>query len=119
MASDSLPKHLANQVADFTGRQWVLGKVADWVSDCNALRVLLIIGEPGCGKTALAAWLAGFGSVHEPSTAEALAQIRGSWAARHFCFAEERRGSINPARFAQAIANQINERFPYFARYIL
>jgi hypothetical protein len=58
MASESFPKHLADRVTDFTGRRWVLDKVAEWMSDCNAPRVLLITGEPGCGKTALAAWLA-------------------------------------------------------------
>jgi len=80
---------------------------------------MLVIGEPGCGKTAVAAWLAGFGAAQEPGAAEVLARVRGSWAAIHFCFAEERRRSVHPARFAQALASQISGRFIDFARFIL
>jgi hypothetical protein len=116
MASETLPKYLADRVADFAGRQWVLDKVADWVSDCDAPRVLLITGEPGCGKTALAAWLA---ASNDASPTGPLRDVRSAWTARHFCMAEERRGSVQPARFAQSLAQQIGERIPEFGPLVL
>jgi SpoVK/Ycf46/Vps4 family AAA+-type ATPase len=109
MSSGSFPKHLAGQVVDFAGRQWVLDNVAEWVGDLGAPRVLLITGEPGCGKTALSAWLA---APSDALPAGRLKDVRSIWTARHFCMAEEHGGTLQPARFAQLLAQQIGERIP-------
>jgi WD40 repeat protein len=116
MASDSLPKHLADRIAEFAGRSWVLEKVAGWLNDPGAPRVLLITGEPGCGKTALAAWLTAFG---EALPSGLLKEVRSAWTARHFCVAKGRRGSVQPAPFAQFLAQQISDRIPEFGPLVL
>jgi hypothetical protein len=116
MLDDFFPKHLADRVAGFAGRQWVLDKVADWVGDPSAPRVLLITGEPGCGKTALSAWLAA------PSDAlpvGPLKDVRSAWTARHFCMAEEHRGSVQPRRFTTSLAQQIGEQIAEFRPLVL
>src|SRR5258707_1320185 len=100
MLSDFFPKHLADRVADFAGRQWVLEKVAEWLGDSTAPRVLLITGEPGCGKTALSAWLA---APSDALPAGPLKDVRRAWTATHFCMAEGGGGSVQPAEFAQLL----------------
>jgi ABC-type molybdenum transport system ATPase subunit/photorepair protein PhrA len=53
----------------FAGRGWVARQVADWlVSETE--RFLVITGEPGSGKIALAAWLAGLDPTSELSDVE-------------------------------------------------
>jgi hypothetical protein len=94
----------------------VLDKVLDWLGDRRAPRVLLVTGEPGCGKTALSAWLAAPG---DALPAGPLKDVRRAWTARHFCMAEERRGSVAPAGFAQSLAQQIGERIPEFGPLML
>jgi hypothetical protein len=116
MLSDFFPKHLADRVAGFAGRQWVLDKVLDWLGDSSAPRVLLITGEPVCEKTALSAWLAAPG---DALPAGALKDVRRVWTARHFCMAEGGGGSVQPAGFAQLLAQQIGERIPNFGPLVL
>jgi hypothetical protein len=116
MLTHLFPKHLADRVNDFSGRQWVVDTVAEWLRDTSAPRVLLITGEPGCGKTALAAWLA---APNGALPTGRLRDVRSAWTARHFCIAEERRGSVQPARFAQSLAQQIGERFPEFGPLVM
>ena len=41
----------------FTGRQWVLDAIADWLAQADASRVFWITGGPGSGKTALSSRL--------------------------------------------------------------
>ena len=61
---DAVPGSVAELAARFAGRRWVLDEVAGWL-DNGLERTLMITGEPGRGKTAIAAWLAGAGSVDE------------------------------------------------------
>ncbi|MDX9831225.1 MAG: hypothetical protein RBU35_13240, partial [Anaerolineae bacterium] len=55
-----IPRETLKAAADFVGRTWVLDEVELWQAH-GAERMLLVTGEPGSGKTALAAWLAGGG----------------------------------------------------------
>src|SRR3712207_1996855 len=55
-----VPARIAEKAEGFTGREWVLDEVANWL-DQRSERFLLLTGDPGSGKTALAAWLAGAG----------------------------------------------------------
>jgi len=41
----------------FTGRQWLFDHIDEWLQDSHASRVFWITGNPGVGKTAIAAWL--------------------------------------------------------------
>jgi WD40 repeat protein len=117
MASDpSLDKHLLDRIAQFAGREWVLEQVAEWLNDLEAPRVLLITGEPGCGKTALAAWLT---APSEALPSGPLKDIRSVWTARHFCMAEGHDNSLLPTEFARLLAQQISERVPEFGPAVL
>jgi len=42
---------------NFTGREWVLENIKDWLQDPNGQKVYRISGGPGTGKSAIAAWL--------------------------------------------------------------
>src|SRR5947209_34699 len=54
----SLPESVRERAAGFVGRRWVLDEVRSWLED-RSERYFMILGEPGSGKTAVAAWLAG------------------------------------------------------------
>jgi len=56
---------LESHRAGFKGRRWLVEVVRAWMANPSAGRVLLILGEPGLGKTAFAARL----EVEEPTVA--------------------------------------------------
>jgi hypothetical protein len=115
-AQVAVPITIAEKAKGFTGRVWALDQVAEWL-DGGAERFLLLTGEPGSGKSALAAWLAGTGDPPENVAAKSrLQQVRASWHAAHFCVADQQRGSVNPIRFAQSLASQLADRHEEYAR---
>jgi energy-coupling factor transporter ATP-binding protein EcfA2 len=114
-AALKIPERAREQAADFVGREWVLDRISAWI-DKESVRYLLITGEPGAGKTALAAWLAGAGP--EPTDARAgarLARCRRGWDAVHFCVARGQRGTVEPGQFARLLAEQLASRHEAFA----
>jgi len=103
----SVPEDALARAAGFVGREWILDAVDHWLAHERG-RYLLIVGEPGWGKTALAAWLAGAGPVPESAdAARRLARVRQGWDAVHFCIARGQRGTVNPGQFARDIAEQL------------
>ena len=52
--------YIAERTRDFVGREWVFQAIDDWLGDSGGARVFLLTGEPGCGKTAIAARLVEF-----------------------------------------------------------
>ncbi len=48
---------IARMTKDFTGRQWLLEEVEEWLS-ISASRVFFITGDPGIGKSSIMAHLA-------------------------------------------------------------
>jgi energy-coupling factor transporter ATP-binding protein EcfA2 len=114
MTQLSIPEEIARRAQSFTGRLWVVDEVIDWL-DRRSERFLLITGEPGSGKTALAAWLAGAGPRPEEATArQKLERVDKAWTAAHFCVAEDQRGTLHPGRFAQSLASQLSGRFDHY-----
>ncbi len=100
-----LPKTIASNIDHFTGRTWLLPSLLQWCEHSND-RTLILTVEPGTGKSALMAWLAGAG----PPPADArvrsqLEQLRSLVTATHFCVATS--GSTSPKAFAQNIAEQL------------
>ena len=91
--------YLAERTDEFTGREWLFDAVAAWYADPGSERCFLLTGEPGAGKTAVAAYLA--------STAGFLDAV-------HFCSARDRRW-INPRTFAESVSRQVAARKPAFA----
>jgi hypothetical protein len=95
----------AVQAAQFTGRAWLLPRLLDWWDHGDA-RLFLLTGDPGTGKSAVMAWLAGYGAEPDDTTARAqLARLRSAVKAAHFLRAETR--NIAPKAFAENVANQL------------
>lgn len=46
---------IADRTRDFTGREWVFAEIDAWLADPSAPCFFIITGEPGIGKTAIAA----------------------------------------------------------------
>src|SRR4051794_37802539 len=100
-----VPSEAAKAAAAFTGRRWVIDQIADWATRSQE-RFLIVVGEPGWGKSALAAWLVG----PDPDAAHPKPQVAQpspvSWSAWHFCVSRESR-TIDPQQFSASLALQL------------
>jgi hypothetical protein len=107
--------YVADRTRDFIGREWIFEALDRWLAEEDGPRIFLITGDPGSGKTAVAARLCQIsqGGVAAPSGLTWLAP--GFVAASHFCSARDRRW-INPQSFAESVALQLQARFPGFAK---
>jgi hypothetical protein len=47
--------YIAERSRDFTSRVWVFAEIERWLADPDAPPFFIITGEPGIGKTAIAA----------------------------------------------------------------
>ena len=113
----NIPQEISARAANFAGRTWLLDTVLTW-AEAGDGRFLVISGEPGSGKTALAAWLLGAGPLPEDAAArQKLERVRHLWGAAHFCVA--RTGSLDPATFAESLARQLSHHDPDFAEAII
>ncbi len=83
----------------FTGREWLVKKVRAWLGRADAPPFLLILGEPGIGKSAFAAhlWL-------DKKLPHAV----------HFCIAG-RSGTVEPLSFLESLNAQLKDNLPGFA----
>lgn len=115
MPTVKIPSEIAERTKGFVGRDWVVEQVFDWLEK-GTEQVFLLTGEPGSGKTALAAWLAGAGPApKDVQTGDKLERVRTVWSAGHFCIGRTHGESINPSRFASALAQQLSDRIPDYA----
>lgn len=105
--------YIADRTHNFTGRQWVFEKIQRWLADKDAPRFFLLTGDPGSGKSAIAARLCQYasGKVTPPDGLSSLGKDCVS--AFHFCSARNG-GSLEPETFAKSIALQLSERFPAY-----
>ena len=60
MVRVNLPNSTIATINSFTGRTWILPIILQWLDE-SMERFFVITGEPGAGKSMLAAWLSGFG----------------------------------------------------------
>jgi WD40 repeat protein len=90
---------IARHLDRFTGRQWVFDEIDAWLAQADASRVFWITGDPGVGKTALAAWLA----TH-----------RSEVAAIHFC-RHGHRQKADPRHCVTSLAYQLATQLPDYA----
>lgn len=93
-------RELAQHVNRFTGRKWLLDELDAWVRDASASRVFWLVGPPGVGKTAFAAYLCH----HYPNIAAA-----------HFCVAGHQVKS-DPGRAVLSIAYQLSQQLPEYEK---
>ncbi|ONI93079.1 hypothetical protein ALI22I_00200, partial [Saccharothrix sp. ALI-22-I] len=94
---------------EFTGRVWALDKVAEWLA--GGERVLLVVAEPGVGKSAFAARLVQATRGEIPSRHG----LGPEWlAAAHFC-QHRRQETLAAVRILERLAAQLAESVPGYA----
>lgn len=84
----------------FTGRKWLLEKIELWSHD-GGEHALLIVGDPGSGKTSIAA--------------ELLHRNPEKIIAHHCCEADEKE-TLQPGRFVQSIAAMLASKLPEYRK---
>ncbi|MEY2396562.1 MAG: hypothetical protein QOF94_2907 [Acidobacteriaceae bacterium] len=89
---------IARFTAGFTGREWVNREIDNWLKT-DSQRAMVIVAEPGVGKSAIAAWLT---------------QARDDVIAIHFCTQQNSR-TRDPYEFVASLVGQLHARLPGFA----
>ncbi len=85
---------------DFTGRDWIFGKIDEWLKN-KSDRFFILTGEPGVGKSAIAAQLT---------------KIRNDRIkAYHFCRAGDVE-TVRPGRILRSLAAQLGEKLPDYGK---
>ena len=112
-APEPFPDAVLGKIDAFAGRTWLLAPLLDWFENSQE-RLFLITGEPGSGKSMVAAWLAGYGPAPEEAEArEKLEKLRRFIKGVHFCIATT--GSVSPKACAENLARQLFQRAAGFA----
>lgn len=93
--------YIAERTSDFMGREWVFQAINEWLAVPDAARYFIVTGEPGIGKTAIAA---------------RLTQLH-NLAAAHFCIARQA-DTLDPLNFTRSISHQLT-RADSFVRCLL
>ncbi|NIN67148.1 MAG: AAA family ATPase, partial [Anaerolineae bacterium] len=106
--------YIAERTEYFVGREWVFSAIDRWLADPTASQFFLLTGEPGIGKTAIAARLVQFSQGEVASPVGIVHLKDGFLGAHHFCSARNG-GWISPEGFARSMSAQLANRFPDFA----
>jgi WD40 repeat protein/serine/threonine protein kinase len=91
---------LAAKLKNFTGRQWLFHEIDEWRA-VGSEPALLIIGEPGIGKSALVAAL-----VHKNPGGQVLA---------YHCFRADTPATLEPAGFVRGLVAMLSARLGDYA----
>jgi hypothetical protein len=83
----------------FVGREWLFDAIDDWL-EREAERFFILTGEPGVGKSAIAA---------------RLTQVRKDTAAYHFCIAGSN-STVVPGTALRSLAAQLGDRLPGYGQ---
>ncbi len=99
--------YIGKRIENFTGRTWVFQEIDNWLGLQNNARYFLLTGEPGSGKSAIAARLAylSTGETIQPSGCRHLSP--GFLQVVHFCSATDSI-SLDPLIFARSVALQLS-----------
>jgi hypothetical protein len=111
-------QYIAERTSAFSERDWVFERIHAWFAATDGPRFLLITGEPGSGKTAIAARLVQFSRGGVPAPNTCLEFRSGFLTASHFCAAKA--GDwIDPSSFARSISLQLAGHYPEFAQALI
>jgi hypothetical protein len=110
----AIPARAAAAANRFVGRDWIVGQIRDW-AETGGERFLVVVGEPGWGKSTLAAWL-----VPDDPGGNVIARGRrpielDAW---HFCDSNLGQTVIAQA-FSESLAAQLASRHPGYATAIV
>jgi hypothetical protein len=105
-------RHIADSTVNFTGRAWVFEEINKWLAQSARSRFFLLTGEPGSGKTSLAARLSQFSSAEATPPESCKLLTPGFLTAIHFCSARDSTW-VDPLTFAQALGFQLLRKFPH------
>lgn len=86
---------------DFVGRQWLFDEIDAWRVSSRHERALLVVGDPGIGKSAFVAEM-----IHRNPGGQVLAY--------HICRADDPE-TLRPSTFVMSLAGMIAGRLPAFA----
>jgi WD40 repeat protein len=104
---------IVDRTRDFTGRGWVFSAIDQWLADPAGKRVFFLGGDPGSGKTAVAARLVQIarGEV-SPDPCPHLA--RAGLAYYHFCQAQDD-AAAEPTAFVVSLVLALANSYPAYA----
>lgn len=101
MSAIDFSERIQELTAEFVGREWLLRQVTDFLRH-DTKRYLVIVGEAGIGKSAIAARLIQVENIH----------------AYHFCSVLEG-GKLEPNAFVASLSSQLSHRLPEFSEHIV
>jgi len=98
----------------FTGREWLFDKLDNWLQQEDEEKFYLLTGEPGVGKSAIAARLTQRWADDEPvESCLAAYHLEGCLAAYHFCRAGDVE-TVRPGRVLRSLATQLGKTLPHY-----
>jgi WD40 repeat protein/serine/threonine protein kinase len=92
---------LVEKMKGFVGREWLFHEIDEWRSH-DSPPVLLVVGEPGIGKSAIVAAL-----VHRNIDRQVLA---------YHCCRTDTPETLTPASFVRSLAGMLRARLPEYAK---
>ncbi|WP_220209239.1 hypothetical protein [Reticulibacter mediterranei] len=104
--------YITERTQNFAAREWVFSTIDDWLANLDRSRFFLLEGEPGSGKTAIAARLCQISQGAIPQQ-HLTALTKSSISAIHFCNARDM-SSIDPFAFVNSIATQLANCYPAY-----
>lgn len=99
--------YINRSTLEFSERDWVFENLNSWLDEENPTRFFILTGEPGSGKTTIAARLVQF-SQGTASPPHGLKHLTSNFlSAHHFCSAGDNYW-INPRTFVESISLQLS-----------
>jgi hypothetical protein len=107
---------IADRAQGFSGRGWVLEAVGRWLARPQQSRIFLLTGDPGTGKTAVAARIV---QLHrgDPAAGAVAGLPPGVLSAYHFCQVS-RTDTVSPLDFVTSVAHSLANRHPEYREFL-
>lgn len=101
-------EYITQRTQGFVGRKWVFSEIDHWLANPGGSRCFVITGEPGVGKTAVAARLVQFSNALVPPL-QGMENLRpGFLSAFHFCIPWQV-DTTDPLIFTRHISSQLTK----------